>query len=191
VHSVVANRSGPARILGRSIAGPGKEVVLVATVPDTQPTTPEQNGGDDAAEFPETWLWDEHGDVCSGRFVRFDKAATREYGKKLIMILEVAGAERSVWLLQTALYGRVRDELGERPQRRLEVGERVAIHRLTETKTEDGKRTYRPFRIYFPDRPELDVASEFDLDKPTSAPEPKTATETTGGSDALDDDIPF
>jgi hypothetical protein len=164
----------------------------VATVTDTQPVAPEQNGELEVAsaepDFPETWLWDEHGDVCSGRFVRFDKAATREYGKKLIMILEVAGVERSVWLLQTALYGRVRDELGERPARKLEVGERVAIHRLAETKTEDGKRTYRPFRIYFPDRPELDVASEFELDKP--APEPKPTAETAGGSD-VDDDIPF
>jgi hypothetical protein len=140
----------------------------------------------DAPDYPETWLWDDHGDVCSGRFVRFDKAATRDFGKKLIMVLEIDGQERSVWLLQTALYNQVRDELGERPERRLAVGERVAIHRLAETKTQDGKRTYRPFRTYFPDRPELDVASEFDLDKPAPTSEPEPAADSD-----VDDDVPF
>jgi hypothetical protein len=153
--------------------------------------------GGDAPTYPETWLWDDHGDVCSGTFCRFDKAATREYGAKLIMILEVDGRERSIWLLQTALYERVRDELAERPERKLAASERVAIHRLAETKTQDGKRTYRPFRIYFPDRPPLDIASEFNLDEskaprparergPTTEPEP-----TPAPTDALDDDIPF
>src|SRR5262249_38518367 len=146
-------------------------------------------------DYPETWLWDQHGDVCSGTFVRFDKAATREYGKKLILILEVDGRERSIWLLQTALKERIRDELRERSDRRLAVGERVAIHRLAETTTQDGKRSYRPFRIYFPDRPELDLDREFELDASVPGPrlEPERATEpkpTTGTSDALDD-VPF
>jgi hypothetical protein len=153
----------------------------------------------ESTSYPETWLWDEHGDVCAGRFVRFDKAATRDYGKKLIMILEVDGLERSIWLLQTALYERIRDELSERPDHKLSSGERVAIHRLAETTTQDGKRSYRPFRIYFPDRPELDVASEFGLVESEQSrvmpelrqPELEPAEEqlpapTTGSSDALD-----
>jgi hypothetical protein len=121
-----------------------------------------------------------HGDACSGRFVRFDKAATRDFGKKLILVLEVDGEERSIWLLQTALFNRIRDELGDRPERKLNAGERVVIHRLAETTTQDGNRSYRPFRVYFPDRPELDVADEFKLPKPTAA--------TTGDPDVVVDD---
>lgn len=165
----------------------------MTTVPDTPPAIPVENGGDARADeptYPETWLWDEDGDVCSGTFLRFDKAATREYGKKLIMVLEVDGAERSVWLLQTALYERVRDELADRPERRLTVGERVTFHRQAETTTQDGKRTYRPFRAYFPDRPELDIASEFELDAPTRRQSEAEAA-STGSSDAHDSDIPF
>jgi hypothetical protein len=150
----------------------------------------------DSPAYPETWLWGEHGEVCSGTFVRFDKAPTREYGNKLILILAVDGRERSIWLLQTALKQRIRDELRDRSDRRLAVGERVAIHRLAETTTQDGKRSYRPFRIYFADRPELDLDREFELDAPVprSRPDPERAIEpkaTTGSPDALADDIPF
>jgi hypothetical protein len=96
--------------------------------------------------------------------------------------------------LQTALHGQIRDELAERPDRRFAVGERVVIRRLPETTTEDGERKYRPFRVYFPDRPELDIATEFGLDQPSHpTPESERTEEpsATGGSDALDDDIPF
>jgi hypothetical protein len=78
----------------------------MSTLPNPS-TQPEQDVEPGAAagspDYPKTWLWGEHGDVCSGTFVRFDKAATREYGKKLILILEVDGRERSIWLLQTAI----------------------------------------------------------------------------------------
>jgi hypothetical protein len=172
------------------------------TTVSNDPAAPEHDSGADMGDngqtYPETWRWDEHGDICSGTFVRFDKGATRDYGKKLIMILEVDGLARSVWLLQTALYERIRDELAERPDHRLAVGERVAIHRLAATTTQDGKRSYRPFRIYFPDRPELDVAAEFDLDSltrsrvPESEAQPTTDRQsTTAASDALHGDIPF
>lgn len=166
----------------------------MATVPDT-PAAREPNEEVDASSsepsYPETWLWEEHGDVCSGMFVRFDKAGTREFGKKLILVLEVDGHERSIWLLQTALFNQVREELAERPERRLTPGERIAIHRLAATTTQDGKRSYRPFRIYFPDRPALDVAAEFGLDKPAAHQESESIAEATGPAHGVDADIPF
>jgi hypothetical protein len=74
----------------------------------------------------------------------------------------------------------------------------VTVHRQAETTTQDGKRTYRPFRAYFPDRPELDVDREFKLDAPTARAQREAertsepaSTPVTGSSDALDDDIPF
>jgi hypothetical protein len=161
---------------------------MTETVPDTVSAQANAgaNVGGDELSHPETWLWDDHGDVCTGRFVRFDKAATRDYGKKLILVLDVDGQERSVWLLQTALFNQIRDEVAERPNRNLSVGERVTIHRLPKTKTEDGNRSYHPFRSYFPDRPALDVASEFELDNPAK---PETAPDSQ--ADGADDDIPF
>ena len=94
--------------------------------------------------------------------------------------------------MQTALYERVRDEVGDRPSRTLTPGERVAIHRKPETKTQDGKRTYRPFQLYFPDRPELDLASEFNLGAPRRRePEAESEAQERAQTDDPDDDIPF
>ena len=159
-------RPGPGDLPPGSSAGPQRRLSSMATVPDTPAVDARTAAGvDESTRLPETWLWDDDGDVCSGRFVRFDKAATREYGKKLIMVLDVAGAERSSGCCRRRCTSGSATNSPSGPAASSTPGERVAIHRKAETKTKDGKRTYRPFQVYFPDRPELDLASEFDLDQ--------------------------
>ena len=139
------------------------------------------------SDFPENWLWGKDDDTCAGSFVRFDKGATKEYGKKLILVLEVEGKQRSVWLLETALTNQVREELAERPDHTFGPGERLVIRRLEKKQTEDGKRSYHPFRLYCPDRPEVSAAEFFGFEdepaKPGSDGEKPPARQ--------DDDIPF
>ena len=95
----------------------------------------------------------------------------------MIMVLNVDGVQRAVWLSQLALHSRVRDEVNRRPTKKLEVGERVVVKRLEKKMGENG-REYWPFQVLFPDRPELSTSDLFDLDegivryeKPESAPE--------------------
>jgi hypothetical protein len=84
---------------------------------------------DESAEFPESWIWEDDGPLVSGRFVRFDRGRTKDYGDKVIVVLDVDGEQRSVWLMTTVLHGKLHDELEQRPGHRLESGERITIKR--------------------------------------------------------------
>lgn len=128
----------------------------MTSVPDTQ--------NDVATGYPETWKFAEHGDLVAGTFVRFDEGPTRDYGLKVILVLDVDGVERSVWLSQTALFNKVKDELNRRTSNTLEPGERVIVQRHGKTTSENG-RSYWPFAVSFPDRPEKSTADLFGLDE--------------------------
>ncbi len=107
----------------------------MTSVPDTQPAQTD----DKATGYPETWKFAEHGDLVAGTFVRFDEGPTRDYGMRVILVLDVDGAERSIWLSQTALFNKVRDELNRRTSKTLEPGERVVIQRHEKTTSENGR----------------------------------------------------
>jgi len=81
-------------------------------------------------EYPQSWIFDDDGDLIEGRFLRFEEGRTKEYGPKVILILDVGGAERGLWLTQTVLFNRMRDELESRANKRLEPGERIVVKRL-------------------------------------------------------------
>ncbi len=158
----------------------------MTSAPDTQPDQNDKATNEER-EFPESWIWSEHGEHVAGRFVGFDRASTREYGPKAILVLDVDGAKRSVWLTQTVLYNRVRDEVAKRPSRNLDPGERVSIRRLEKTEGENGRQGYWKFRVLFPDRPELTAADVLELDeglvKYEQEEEPSPSSEA--------DDVPF
>ena len=114
-------------------------------------------------EYPKSWIFDEDGDLVEGTFVKFDRASTRDYGAKVILVLDVAGVERSIWLTQTVLFGQVRDELQKRPAKTLEPGERVVVKRLGKKDGANG-RSYWNFRVLFPDAPVPSTSEMFGLD---------------------------
>ena len=158
----------------------------MTSAPDTQPA---QNG-DEEREFPESWIWSEHGDHVAGQFVAFDRGQTKEFGTKAILVLDVDGVKRSVWLTQTVLFNRVRDEVAKRPSKNLNPGERVSIRRLEKTQGEKGRQGYWKFRVLFPDRPELTAADVLELDDGPVAYKQEETTEPSPG-DADGDDTPF
>jgi hypothetical protein len=149
-------------------------------------TTESQEEYTDAADYPRWWNWDEDGDVADGTFVRFTRGRS-EFGPKIILVLLIAahasedGEERSIWMHETALESKFRDELLNRPGRDLDPGERVIIKRGGMQKTLDGKRDYRAFDVRFPDRPEPTTSDLFQFDDETRPDEKPTE----------DDGVPF
>jgi hypothetical protein len=105
-------------------------------------------------EYPESWIWDTDGNYVLGRYVRFSQGPTRDYGRRPILVLDVDGAQRSIWLNGVVLLNRIRDEVATRPSRDLTPGERVSIRRLEKTKGEGGRQGYWKFSVQFPDKPE-------------------------------------
>jgi hypothetical protein len=120
----------------------------------------------DQSDYPAWWNFDEDGDVADGTFIRFTRGSS-EFGEKTICVLSIDGEERSVWLHEAVLYDEFRRELLRRPTRELDPNEHVVIKRLDKRKTADGKRSYRAFRVVFPDRPERTTNDLFKLDEET------------------------
>ena len=130
------------------------------------------------AEYPESWIWDQDGETISGTFVEFTRGQTRAYGPKPIVVLEVEGHRRSVWLNTAVLFGRFKEELQERPEHRLVEGEQITIKRLNKVESPDAIGPYWKFRVIFHSSPEPSVDEMFGLeDEPNEPlpPEPKPA----------------
>jgi hypothetical protein len=144
----------------------------------------------DPGDYPEKWIFSEHGETIAGTFLRFERGQTKNYGSKPIAVLEVDGAERSLWLNTAMLVGKFRDELEQRPERELVPGERIVVTRLGKTRTEDGNTEYWKFRVLFPDRPALSTNELFDFEgePPPRRTEPEQKPEP---EQKRDDDIPF
>ena len=135
--------------------------------------------GEEPSEFPRGWRWDDDGDTVEGTFVEFDEGPTA-YGDRPIIVVEVDGENRSVWLFETALQSRFADEVAKRPTGDLTAGERISIRRGDMVTSGTG-RDYRSFKVRFPDRPKRKAAEI--LGAPTTEPD---GTENDEG-----DDLPF
>jgi hypothetical protein len=152
---------------------------------------------DETLEFPESWIWDQDGETVSGTFAGFTRGQTRDFGPKPIVVLDgVDGEPRSIWLTTAVLYGRFRDELQQRPDHRLNEGERITIRRLEKVESPDAMGPYWKFRVVFHDAPELSVDELFDLDEQPPLeppPEPKPAKKTAKKAKRTEsgDGIPF
>lgn len=127
------------------------------------PTLPDTNDTSGDLAYPQAWIWKEHGLRVDGGFVRTDRASS-EYGSSPIIVLDVDGVERSVWLNVTALVSKFRDELRRRKARRFEPGERITIQRAAEKKTSAAGRDYWPFAVRFHDAPQMDDADVLEVD---------------------------
>jgi hypothetical protein len=133
--------------------------------------------------FPATWRWDEHGRTVQGAYVRMDEAAT-DYGRRAIIVLNVNGEERSVWLFDTALVSKFQDQLATRPTGDFTAGERILIERGEEKVESSGGRRYWPYRVRFPDAPKRSASDILGVDKANTVElEPDDAQS--------DDEIPF
>ena len=131
------------------------------------------------SSHPTSWRWDEDGHAVRGTCVRMDEAAT-DYGRSAIVVLDVAGEERSVWLFEAAIVSKFRDELAKRPSGDFTVGEGVEIDRGAEKVESANGRSYWPYRVRFPDAPQLSAGDILGVGTAPSEP----------GLPA-DDEIPF
>jgi hypothetical protein len=122
-------------------------------------TVPHSN---DESDFPAAWLWETDG-AAEGVFVRMDAGPTA-FGRRPIVVLEVAGVERSVWVNTAALRSKLVEELRRRKARDFNPGERVLIRRGAEKKTSAADRDYWPFFVNFPDAPGSDAAGMLGAD---------------------------
>jgi hypothetical protein len=116
---------------------------------------------DDFGEFPESWIWDQNGEMVSGAFVEFTRGQTRDFGPKPIVVLEVDGQRRSIWLNTAVLFRRFKDELQQRPEHRLVEGEQITIRRLNKVESPDAIGPYWKFRVVFQSSPEPSVDEMF------------------------------
>jgi len=144
---------------------------------DTQTTTAAPGEGSD---FPQSWKFDEDGNSVTGTYLRMDEGTT-SYGSKPIVVLDVDGEERSVWLSQTALRSKFADELARRHASDFDPGERISISRAKEKKTAASGHAYWPFTVIFHNAPKRDAASILGIDE----------DDATADDDGEDDGIPF
>jgi len=84
--------------------------------------------------------------------------APSEYGEQPILVLEIDGESRSVWVNTTALRSKLADELRRRGERNFVVGEPIIVTRGAEKKVSSSDRQYWPFVVRFPDARQSDAA---------------------------------
>jgi hypothetical protein len=134
-------------------------------------------------DHPMTWRW-EDGSTVAGTYVRMDEAST-DYGRKAILVLDVDGAERSVWLFDQAVASKLREQLEQRTTGDFTVGERIEIRRGTEKVESGAGRRYCPYWVLFPDAPRRsasDILGASNTSSPAETAEPELPAS---------DDIPF
>jgi hypothetical protein len=134
-------------------------------------------------------MWDEDGDLLAGTFVKADRAPTR-YGPRTVVVLDVDGEQRSVWLLNEALFNQFKKEIQSRPDRKLTLSERVVVQRLGTRESQSTGHNYVDFRAHFPDRPQPTLEQLWGDD--VNAGQPKATVDQPKAGDAgPDSDIPF
>jgi hypothetical protein len=104
--------------------------------------------------------------AVEGKFIGFDEGPTA-YGDKPIVVVQVDGEPRSLWLFDTALVSKFRDEIRRRTTRDLTPGEQLYIKRGQMITSGTG-RDYRRYDVRFPDRPKRKAADI--LGAPTDDP---------------------
>jgi hypothetical protein len=144
-----------------------------------------------ASEYPAWWDWETEGDELAGTFLRLGKGFTVN-GEKAFVVLDVDGAERTLWLHHGVLHNVFARELHRRPEKEFVVGERIEVRQLG-TKESGSGREYMNYRAEFPDGPQ---SSQADILGPPSEPlaqqdDTPADVSASNGSSKPDDDVPF
>jgi hypothetical protein len=140
---------------------------------------------DTVSQYPATLILSA-GEHVQGTFLRLEKGRTRDGAERAIAVLEVDGAQRSLWLHERALRAQMR-------QLAPVAGELIRIEKGAEKKLGANGYSYWPFSASAPQRPaeNLDWSDALlgDDDGAVStgvAPQPPVT-----GRDEQDDDVPF
>jgi hypothetical protein len=156
------------------------------------------NAKEQEQTYPRTFLWEEDAEDLgdhrrvSGHFVAIDEAPTKN-GLKPILVLEIDGEQRSVWVLHGPFLSKLTEELERRPNGEFTPGELIVIEQAKEkTIAEASRRPYTAYKARFPERPQR---SQRDILGARKAASDVTADEAEFGKVAEDNgqdgDIPF
>ena len=132
------------------------------------------------------------GETASGVYVRTDAGHT-VFGHRAILVLHIDGEERSVWINETSLRNRLRDELATRKARDFTIGERVIVRRSSTTResTTTPGRQVRLVAVRFRDATH-DAADLLGVEESQPVePELPTDPVPTIVPDNTETDIPF
>ena len=160
----------------------------------------EEKASGEEQDFPRNWVWEEDGKdlgdrwrLSEGRYVSAGRGRTSR-GKRGVLILEVDGEERTVWLFHSPLLDKIREELEDRGERELVVGERLTIDRYKEMQTSQSTgQPYVPYRVRFHDSPEQSLWDVLGGSKASADTTVDPESDENVGDDAGQDgdDIPF
>jgi hypothetical protein len=133
-------------------------------------------------EYPMSWMWDEDGDEVSGRHTHFSQGHTKDGTAVPIVVLQVDGEPRAVWLFHEALREQFLAEIKARPSGDLEPGERVTIKRGEKKRSQSNPdRSYRSFQVMFEHKRQPSPLDLLSAGVPLGASQPPP----------MDVDIPF
>jgi hypothetical protein len=154
--------------------------------------------------YPRTFLWEEDAEDLgdrrrvSGRFVAIDEGPTKN-GLKPILVLEIDGEERSVWVLHGPFQDKLTEELERRPNNEFTPGELIVVEQWKEKViAEASGRPYVPYKAWFPERPKRSQKAILgarktasDITDDAAATVDEADSENVAGNDGHDGDIPF
>ena len=129
-------------------------------------------------EHPRSWYWDDDGSTVSGEYVKLGKATVsrrldaNDAGERIILILNVAGEPRSIWVLNEILKDKLRMQLRLRPKCNFESGERLTITRSAEKFEAASGHNYWRWKVDFEHEVTESPRELFGLDKPEPARPP-------------------
>ena len=138
------------------------------------------------SNYPELLIV-EPGQAIDGRYRRLERGFTKDGEERAIVVLEVDGVERSLWLHEKALRAQFR-------QLKPEANERVRVSKGAEKILGGNGFKYWPFKVMGLDRPDAELDWNDQLlggdDELSAAPTPQTP-ETAPPAAAAETDIPF
>ena len=147
-------------------------------------------------EYPATFVWEDDAEDLDdryrveGTFVALEEGPTAQ-GTRPILVLEVDGVPRSLWVLHGPFHDKLRDELERRAVPEFTVGERMVFERWKEKATSESTgRSYTPYKAWFLDRPKraaVDILGAAKKDSDVVADESDFVPNGSG----QDSDIPF
>jgi hypothetical protein len=143
-------------------------------------------------EYPATFVWEEDAEDLGdryhleGTFLALEEGPTAQ-GTRPILVLEIDGEARSVWVLHGPFLNKLQEELERRAVPEFTVGERMVFERWKEKATSESTgRSYTPYKAWYPDRPKRSAKDILGVGTSVVADDV-----TENGDGQTDDGIPF
>jgi hypothetical protein len=149
-------------------------------------------------DYPKTFVWEEDAEDLGdryrleGTFLALEEGPTAQ-GSRPILVLEIGGVPRSVWVLHGPFHDKLKEEIERRATPEFIVGERMVFERWKDKATSESTgRSYTPYKAWFIDRPkrsEADILGAIKKQSDVAVEDVDLVAATDGNGQ--DSDIPF